>query len=556
MIQKDGALHGSRGAAGMGAAGIVRPGVLAETRRFRVRLDAGMTETLPGYDEIPYESFPIAETHPDRLAVIGRLFGLASPDPARARVLELGCAAGGNLLPIAWYLPETRCVGLELSRTQALRGAALAEALELRNVEIRHQDILDFPPDGEPFDYVIAHGVFSWVPTQVQEHVLRICGSRLAPGGIAFISYNTLPGGRQRSMLRDMLLHHARRHTRPRDRLAAARELLEFLATPLDSPPPGHDWLRAELDHLCGARDSYLYHEYLEDTNEPLLFADFVAWAQRHGLQYLADAQLHTMFPSTLGSAAEASLARFDDLVDEEQYADFLRLRPFRRSLLCRAGDGLTREVDLDGLLSLPLYTDLAPDMDGTFRNASGQAFEVDTPLLRTTVAGIARAFPAAMSLAELLAAPGQWSEPAGTRPTPRDIATLKHGLFNLLVSGGLHATLCPANTVAPGRPAIGPGPRATQLARSLALQGELLIPTPRHQALQLDPVSGRILALLDGSRDQTGIVEAVLAASARDGILAQALGGGRPERMRPAIHASLRQLLPLLARHGLLEAR
>jgi SAM-dependent methyltransferase len=515
-----------------------------------------MTETLPGYDEIPYESFPITETHPDRLAVIGRLFGLASPDPARARVLELGCAAGGNLLPIAWYLPETRCVGLELSRAQALRGAALAKALELDNVEILHQDIMDFAPDGEPFDYIIAHGVFSWVPTQVQQHILRVCGSRLACGGIAFISYNTLPGGRQRSMLRDMLLHHARGHTRPRERLAAARELLEFLATPLESPPPGHDWLRTELDHLRGARDSYLYHEYLEDTNESLLFTDFVARAGGHGLQYLADAQLHTMFPSTLGAAAEVSLARFDDLIDEEQYTDFLRLRPFRRSLLCRAADGLTREVDLDGLLSLPLYTDLAADADGAFRNASGQAFAIDTPLLQAAVTSIARVFPAAVTLAELLATSAQWVGPPATPPAPRDITALKHGLFNLLVSGGVHATLCRPLKTTPGESLAGSSTTATRLARVLAVEGEHLIPTPRHQALQLDPVSGRILTLLDGSRDQAGIVEAVLAASARDEILAKTLGRGRPERMRATIQASLQQLLPLLARHGLLEAR
>jgi len=517
-----------------------------------------MSETLPGYDEIPYESFPITETHPDRLAVIGRLFGLACPDPARARVLELGCAAGGNLLPIAWYLPETHCVGLELSRTQALRGAALADVLELRNIEIRHQDLKAFAPEGEPFDYIIAHGLFSWVPPAVQEHALRICGSRLAPGGVAYISYNTLPGGRQRSMLRDMLLHHARSHTRPRDRLAAAREMIEFLATPLEAEPPGHDWLRAELNRLRGARDSYLYHEYLEETNDPLLFSDLVTRAGDHGLQYLADTQLHTLFPSTLGAAAESSLARFDDLIDEEQYADFLRLRPFRQTLLCRAADGLTREIDLDGLLSLPLYTDLAPDADGVLRNSAGQSFKADSPLLRAVLDDLARSFPRARNLAELLpAAVERVAREAGSPAA--DTGPLMHELFNLFISGALQPTICEPGDggikgVETGEKAAA-RPKALRIARILAGEGENLIPTARHQALQLDPVSARILALLDGQRDQDSVVEAMLTATVRDPALNRLLGNKEPEHMRAAIQASLAQLLRLLQRHGLLES-
>jgi SAM-dependent methyltransferase len=513
-----------------------------------------MSETLPGYDEIPYESFPITEAHPDRLAVIGRLFGLSSPDPARARVLELGCAAGGNLLPIAHYLPDTRCTGVELSRAQALQGAQRCRALGLDNAEIRHQDILQIPLDGEPFDYIVAHGVFSWVPRDVQEHILALCGARLGAGGVAYISYNTLPGSRQRSMLRDMLLHHVRGVTNPRERLAGARDLLAFLSTPLEEPPPGHDWLQRELEHLRGARDSYLYHEYLEEINAPVLFQEFVDRAARHGLQYLADTQLHTMFPSTLGAQAEAALARFDDLTSEEQYADFLRLRPFRRSLLCRNAESLTREIDLDALLSQPLYTDLAPDGEGAFRNAAGQAFHVGTPVLRAVTECLGRAFPRARLLAEIMPEALQRAAGTGHSPTTPDIASLPEELFSLFVSGGLQATLCPPDPVSTA-PSGGSGLRASLLARILAEQGEPLIPTPRHQALQLDPVATRILALLDGSRDPAGVVETMITAAARDPALTRALGETRTDRQRAALQARVAGLIGLLERHGLLDS-
>ncbi|MFO8005793.1 methyltransferase regulatory domain-containing protein, partial [Thioalkalivibrio sp.] len=380
----------------------------------------------------------------------------------------------------------------------------------------------------------------------------------LAPGGVAYISYNTLPGGRQRSMLRDMLLHHARSHTRPRERLAAAREMIQFLATPLETEPPGQDWLRAELLRLRDARDSYLYHEYLEETNDPLLFSDFVARAGAHGLQYLADTQLHTLFPSTLGAAAESSLARFDDLIDEEQYADFLRLRPFRQSLLCRTADPLTREIDLDHLFSLPLYTDLTPDAEGMLRNSAGKGFQADSPLLRAVLKELAQDFPRARFLAELL--PAAMDRVTGnTGGADAETGPLMHELFNLFISGALQPTLC--GPAVPGLNGDKPGaatavhPKASRLARSLADAGEHLIPTPRHQALQLDPLSACILALLDGHRDHAGVVEGTRSATARDPALTRMLGNARPDRMRATIRASLAQLLRLLRRHGLLEA-
>ncbi len=514
-----------------------------------------MTDTLAGYDDIPYESFPIAETHPDRLAVIGRLFGLQPPSPAQARILELGCAAGGNLIPMAWHLPETRCLGVELSWLQAEQGTQRIRDLGLANIEIRHQDILDLPLDGEPFDYIVAHGVFSWVPEAVQNHILALCGARLAPGGIAYISYNTLPGSRQRAMLRDMLLHHVRDFPSARQRLTAARELLAFLATPLEHAPPGHDWLQGELRYLRNARDSYLYHEYLEERNEPLLFSDFAARAGRHGLQYLAESQLHTLFTSTLGPDAESALARFNDLLNEEQYADFLRLRPFRQTLLCRADDRLTREIDLDALFALPLYANLLPDSEqpNSFRNAQGQTFHVTMPLARGFLAALAEIFPAAGTLEDLLSKAARLGGIA--EPLERaGIGRLKEELFALFVSGGLQPTLCSREVPGPAARPAGEGPAASGLARVLARHGESLLPTPRHQTLMLDVLSLRMVSLLDGHQSPAAIARNIETAAAREPTLARALGTGHPQRQRRRIETLLEQLLALLDRHGLLE--
>lgn len=318
--------------------------------------------TLESYDLVPYESFAVAESHPDQLACLARLLGVAAAPPESCRVLELGAAAGGNLIPMAWGLPGSEMVGVELSREQARRGQALIAALGLGNVRLLHQDILAVDEAQAPFDYILVHGVYSWVPEAVKERILRLCGRLLAPHGIAYVSWNVLPGWHARAMMRDMLLAHCAAAAAPGQRLALARELLDLLHRGLaDDPRPVATVLRTEVDYLRSARASYLYHEYLEETNAPETFHTFRERARRHGLRYLAEARLHTMFGSTLPAAARSVLDGIADQDDQEALMDCLTLRPFRQTLLVREGVEPDLEIDLDRLGAYGLYADLQP---------------------------------------------------------------------------------------------------------------------------------------------------------------------------------------------------
>jgi len=151
-------------------------------------------DTLASYDELPYDSLPLPETQPDFLAAVARLHGFDAPDPARARILELGCAQGGNLIPLAWRWPQSECVGVELSRVQAERGTQFIQQLGISNVRIQHGDLAALPGDLGTFDYIIAHGVFSWVPPSVQQALLDVCRRHLSPHGVAYISFNVTAG--------------------------------------------------------------------------------------------------------------------------------------------------------------------------------------------------------------------------------------------------------------------------------------------------------------------------------------------------------------------------
>jgi SAM-dependent methyltransferase len=289
------------------------------------------------YDEVPYESHPYAQTHPSRLAVVARLFGLTPPPVETARVLELGAAAGGNIVPVAEAFPDSWCVGLDLSARQVADGERFVRRLGLRNVSLRHASITDVDDTYGTFDYVICHGVFSWVPTAVRDAILDVCARRLAPNGVAYVSYNTYPGWHMRGMIRDMM-RSTPSGSPPR---AAGRPGPGAARLPRPVVPAEGAYstlLKSELEGVRKQADHYLFHEHLEEVNDPLYFHQFVEMATAHGLRYLGEARVGTMVTGNFGPDVQKTLQTLPaDQVQTDQYMDFLRNRMFRETLLVPA---------------------------------------------------------------------------------------------------------------------------------------------------------------------------------------------------------------------------
>jgi cyclopropane fatty-acyl-phospholipid synthase-like methyltransferase len=168
------------------------------TTHFGTAVQAAIARNAASYDDLPYVSHPFPQTHPARLGAVARIFKLTAPDLSRARVLELGCAAGGNLIPLAARHPDAYFLGVDLSQRQIEEGQQRVAALGLSNINLRRQSLTDLWSKDGGFDYIICHGVYSWVPEQVRDAILRIARENLAPNGVAFISYNVQPGWRLR----------------------------------------------------------------------------------------------------------------------------------------------------------------------------------------------------------------------------------------------------------------------------------------------------------------------------------------------------------------------
>lgn len=501
-------------------------------RRPRPRPVRGVAH-LDAYDAIPYARLAIAETHPERLAALAYLHGLGPADPAACRLLELGCASGANLVPMAWYLRGSQFVGIDLSASQVEAGRDLAQRLRLDNLDIRQGDVAELDLGSEGFDYIVAHGLYSWVPAPVRAALLDRVRQHLAPGGVAYLSFNALPGWRMRGMLREMLGYRLRSVEGHPERLAAAREYLALLATGVAGLDAlSASYLREELGRLGRAPDSYLYHEYLTAVNEPVLFTDFVATAQAAGLRYLCHATLGDQFPGLLGEGAEAACADIDDPVARQQLLDFLCNRNFHQVLLVRDDTVGSNGLDFERFADLGLHADLAAPRKldlrrakaQPFHGASGAAYEVAHPLTRAALVELHRVYPCARDFAALARHAGQAVQAAGGGRLADQDDHLFGELFQLFALGAIGAT------TSPGVPPAPPGelPLATGLAAAEAALGRLV--DSRHASLALEPEVAALVCRLDGRT--------------RRDALAAGLPPGRP----------LEALLRHLARYGVMQ--
>lgn len=322
-----------------------------------------------GYDRVPYEGETLPLAHPDHLATVATLFGMSPPAPSAARVLELGCGVGTHLIALARTMPDARFLGVDLSPAQIERGQQSVKELGLRNIELRAQSVTDFNASQGAFDFIICHGVFSWVPDSVRQSILRICRDHLAPHGVAYVSYNVYPGRHSFASVRELMLHHAARFESPEEKARQARGVLEFISRHVGRTGAYGAMLAEELELVRSLPDYVLVHDHLAEVNEPILFKDFAALAGRFGLQFLAESQVGAMIVSLFGPEVSDGLRRVArDVIDLEQYMDFLRDRRFRETLLCHQGVKLDRALRPERVRGLRVAAGLRPCSSGTIR--------------------------------------------------------------------------------------------------------------------------------------------------------------------------------------------
>ena len=456
------------------------------------------TEILKqSYEDAPYDSRPIPMSHIDRLAVLGRLHGLTPAPIDKARVLEVGCSGGGNLLPMACDLKGSEFLGIDISPRQIADAQAAADDLGLCNIAFRTGDIMA-PGDIGDFDYIVAHGVFSWVPPQVQDGLLRLCRDRLRPGGVAYISFNTYPGWHLREAVRGLMLHHAGRFADPATKATQARAILHALAGTYQAGDPAVSaLLQRETQNIDALSDAFLLHDLMETENHPVYFRDFAARADAAGLHYLSEANVGASYGLNFPDDVQQILATARDRVDREQYIDFWLHRSFRETLLCRADAAPSAEPQAAALTDLWVESTLRPlpgpavippEAELRFRNPEGARVGVAEAPHKTALLKLADEPLGTLPCADLLDGDGE------------DVATLLLELFGRNLVG--LSTRAPAFVAE-----AGDRPTASPLVRMQIRDGQA-VTNQRHRSVSIDDaLTAEVLRHLDGAQDRAALL-------------------------------------------------
>ncbi|MFK7943428.1 MAG: methyltransferase regulatory domain-containing protein [Paracoccaceae bacterium] len=461
------------------------------------------------YETVPYRSVPYGATQPTHVGAVASLFGLSPAVPSTASVLELGCASGGNLIPLAVRYPDARFVGVDLSERHVGDGQATVHALGLGNIEIRQGDIAELTYPADAFDYIICHGVYSWVPPAAQDAILRIAAKSLCPDGVLYVSYNIYPGWHLRTIVRDICLYHAGETGAPELRVARARWALKQMAENASDVTPYGQLLRQEAALNAKMPDSYIMGEFLATHNAPCHFHEFIARAAAAGLAYLSETDLSASLPETMPSET-AKLIRSiagDSGMAVEQYMDFFAGRQFRRSILMRADQqGRTsRAIGAQKLADLHISTSFreeAPEKDGDpvpFAGIRGK-IAVSDPGLLAILRYLGTAFPDTRTPAEIR----EHLIDLGNIPSDSSELDLLRALFSLVAAQKLEIYSEPQRV---GR-ASDPHPEIWLLARYQAASGQEWVASQSHNVMRVNPGSARILAMLDGTRDRAALIE------------------------------------------------
>lgn len=470
-------------------------------------LEAIIARTSLKYDLLPYTSNPFPQTHPGRLSALARLFGLETAPLASARVLELGCAAGGNIIPHAARTPGARFVGVDLSRTQVAAGRGRISDLGLDNIQIECRSFTELGTADGTFDYIICHGVYSWVPAPVRDAILRICRERLSDKGVAIISYNVLPGWRLLQTLRDCFVLQTAHLPDARQRVVEARKLLKVLGEGAPETGAYKQLIATWANRLASLPDDYIGHEFLEEINEPCTFREFIVAAGRHGLAYLGESDLPSMVvenqPAETAKRIRELAGNQNDAT--EQVLDMMTGRTFRQSLLVaadRAGridrNLAPQRIQAMHFLAVgELTVTHEANGGGAVADAFGRKLTTTSAHVMQALGTLIRRHPASSSLDEMIA-----ELPAAGR-TLESRTLVAEALLRMTLAGLVAINAEPIRAVA----SVTPKPLACPLARKDAARGDATTANVRHERIGLDSLGQVLLPALDGTRDGAALV-------------------------------------------------
>jgi SAM-dependent methyltransferase len=283
--------------------------------------------------DVPYARAFHDQTSPAMIRLVAAMNGFAPNVGDDFSYCDVGCGAGDTLVTLAAAWPKARFVGIDINAEHVAFARSLAERGGVDNVRVLERDF-DAPDEGEigALDFVVMHGLASWIAADKRAAALAFAARHLKPGGLFYVSYNALPGWAALEPMR-----HAMREataSTPGTTLDRARVAMQFLQRLLDAKAPylaQHAVAYSMLDVMQRAGPSYVAHEWFHDHWSPLRFADLARACASHDLTYVGQAPLYFAFRDlSLPTALKEMAKGIDDRIAYESFKDFSLNETFR----------------------------------------------------------------------------------------------------------------------------------------------------------------------------------------------------------------------------------
>jgi methyltransferase-like protein/ubiquinone/menaquinone biosynthesis C-methylase UbiE len=469
-----------------------------------------MTSDFP-YDIVPYQGNFQPQLYPDRMAAPARLLGMKPAAVENCRYLELGCGEGENLINSAFALPRSEFVGIDLSVRHIETANRAVEELGLKNVKFLNIDLMKMSREEHgQFDYIAAHGLFSWVPDFVRREILALYNQMLAPTGIGHLSFNALPGGYLRQMMRDMMLFHTQNEPLSLAREEKAAAILDFLRDGAQKNEYYQTILKNETDNIRNRKAGSVLHDELSEENQPFYFHEFVRLAAENDLQYLCDSEYFSLPLNIFPPPTREILESFgDDNICREQYADFLLCRRFRNTLLCRADVSLNRRVEPIKLsefyvASTVTLVDEEAELETgkvvKFKAPNIASFEIDHPLSKIALAHLGGIWTDSIKFDDLMEFSRRRLENYGIIDNWENMVNITSQiLLELYKNSAVELRTYRAEFARD----VSEFPRLSLLARRQARRGNIVTTVNNNELELSSSFMRRLLLLLDGTRDR-----------------------------------------------------
>lgn len=468
------------------------------------------------YEQLAYPGVVVPLMHPALLATVAKFHRVNAAPPEKCRVLELGCANGINLNWLAYNLPESQFVGVDLGKGHIETAQKGMAELELQNVSFFQMDVLEISEKTfGKFDYIIAHGLFSWVPDIVRQKVLSLYEELLNPKGVGFLSYNVYPGFYLRQIIRDGMFFHGQKFETPVEKVEQGINFIKFLTKHNADDPVYQEILKYELKGLWKRPAGNIYHDELSEVNQPFYFAEFVSQAENHNLQFLSETEYFSPFVNNLPEeVSQAFESISQNVVEYEQYMDFLHCRRFRQTLLCKKDVELERENDpakvrefyISSVLTPTTPTiDLNPDSPKEFVNKKDDKIKIGHVLTKVALMCLVDIGAHPIRFDDLIERANQLLQAQGFvyEDLEKEAEITANYLLRLFSPNAVRFHLAGSRAL----DYVSEKPLASKFARWQAAQFNFAVNFYGFSMDLLDNFTRSLLALLDGTRTRDDLI-------------------------------------------------